>query len=141
MILSVNYEELRALATGAELLLSGHEQHPDAPPAASAEALGRVERLLPRLGGTFEIDTLAEQRDVRGAVSTISDFLHSRMDSKVLEHHPAHEEAVSFYFDYAHTLAVLGRLDEMGTEMRAIIELTTGHPATPETAAGFVFPD
>lgn len=135
MILNVNYEELRALATGAELLLMGDRQ-PGVPVAVRAQ----VERLVPRLVGDVEIETLAEQRDVRGAVAAISEFLHSQMDSKVLEHHPAHEEAVSFYFDYAHTIAVLSRLDEMGTEMSAIIELTTGHPATPDSAEGFVFP-
>ncbi|HEU4754229.1 MAG TPA: hypothetical protein VFU47_14055 [Armatimonadota bacterium] len=141
MILSCTYEELRALAIGADLLLSGDEGHSGSPVAAPAEARAQVELLQPRLTGGLSIETLAEQRSVRSAVALICERLHSQMDTKVLEYHPAHEEAVSFYFDYAHALAVLNRLDEMGTEMNALIELMTGQPATAESAAAINFAD
>lgn len=141
MILSCNFEELRALASGAELLLSGYDTGAPCAVAAPADTLAAVELLRARLDGSLSIPTLAEQRSVRGAVGLISDGLHERMEEKVLEYHPAHEEAVALYFDYAHTIAVLNRLDEMGAEMTAMIELMTGSPATDESAAAIAFPD
>jgi hypothetical protein len=63
------------------------------------------------------------------------------MDGKVLEFHPGHEEAVSLYFDYAHAYSVLSRLDEMGSEMTALIELMTGQLPTEEAARGVHFPE
>lgn len=142
MILSCNYEELRALESGAELILSEYAHHSQGAVAAPVEVLTQVERLRPRLGaGPLSIDSLADQRAVRGAVAFICESLHDRLESKVLEFHPAHEEAVSLYFDYAHVIAVLKRLDEMGSEMSALIELMTGEPPTPEAAASVSFPD
>ena len=141
MILSCNFEELRALASGAELVLSGCDTGAFCAVAAPAGALAAVELLRTRLDGSLSIPTLAEQRSVRGAVALIGDGLHERMEEKVLEYHPAHEEAVALYFDYAHTIAVLNRLDEMGAEMTALIELMTGSPATDESAAAIAFPD
>ena len=49
--------------------------------------------------------------------------------------------AVAAYFDFAHSLSVLGRIQELGAEMEAMIELVTGAPATPEIAMDFQFPD
>lgn len=142
MILSCNYEELRALETGAELLLSDYAGDSHGAVAAPTEVLTQVEQLQPRLRtGALSIESLADQRSLRGAVALICENLHDRLESKVLEFHPAHEEAVSLYFDYAHVIAVLKRLDEMGTEMTALIELMTGEPPTPEAAASVSFPD
>ena len=141
MILNCNFEELRALATGAELILSDHGHASMGGIVAPATAVAEIEMLQPRLFGDLTITTLAEQRMVRKAVAAICEDLHDRLEEKVVQLHPAHEEAVSLYFDYAHTFAVLTRLDEMGAEMSAMIELTTGHPVTDAVAATYSFPD
>ena len=140
MILSFNFEELRALEAGAELFLS--EQHgTGGQVAAPSEALADVERLRPRLGAMISVNTLADQRSLRKAIAAICGDLHERMEETVLRYHPAHEEAVSLYFDYAHAFGVLTRLDEMGTEMSALIELITGAPPSDESARAVTFPD
>ena len=141
MILHCNFEELRALAAGAELLLMEHQRASQASIVAPSEAATEVEQLQTRLTSSLSIATLAEQRAVRKAVAAICEELHERLEEKVLQYHPAHEEAVSLYFDYAHAFGVLKRLDEMGTEMRALIELMTGAAATDQTAATVGFPD
>ena len=141
MILTFNYEELRALAAGAEMLLSRWDRSSPGPGVAPAEALAQVELLQPRLTGALSIDTLAEQRSVRGAVALICDGLHDRMEAKVIEFHPAHEEAVALYFDYAHAFSVLNRLDEIGAEMSAMIELITGEAPSATSASELNFPD
>ena len=97
--------------------------------------------LLPRLNASLSIENLSEQRWVRGAVAAICQNLHDRLDDKVLEYHPAHEEAVALYFDYAHAFGVLKRLDEMGVEMSGMIELITGAQPSELTARSITFPD
>ncbi|MQA89904.1 MAG: hypothetical protein GEU90_06685 [Gemmatimonas sp.] len=141
VFLSCNYEELQALATGAELLLDHSQVTTSGAVAAPAESTASVAQLRPRLTSPLNIETLAEQRWVRKAVAAICRELHTRMDGKVLEFHPGHEEAVSLYFDYAHTYSVLSRLDEMGSEMTAIIELITGQLPTEESAHAVHFPE
>lgn len=141
MILRCNYEELRALANGADLVLADEEAGSSGGVAAPAEALALVEQLTPRLVGDLSVETLADQRNLRRAVAFICDNLRSRMEEVVVEHYPAHEEAVSQYFDYGYALAVLRRLDRAGEEMTAIIELTTGEPVSDASAATFNFPD
>lgn len=141
MILTCNFEELRALASGAELILTDHGHSSTGGIVAPAVAAAEIERLQSRLVGDLTISTLAEQREVRKALAAICDDLHERLEEKVVQFHPAHEEAVALYFDYAHSFAVLTRLDEMGAEMRALIELTTGEPVNDVTAATYTFPD
>ncbi|MDP9348129.1 MAG: hypothetical protein M3P24_03155 [Gemmatimonadota bacterium] len=141
MILHCNFEELRALSAGAEVVLGAAVGSSDSPVAAPAEAMAQVEMLVPRLTGDLSVSTLAEQRMVRGAVALICESLHTRMDERILAYHPGHEEAVTLYFDYAHTRTVLDRVDRMGAEMGAIIELITGETATEETARGVTFSD
>lgn len=141
MILHCNFEELRALSSGAELILAGDSAEQNSAVAAPAEGMAQVEQLVSRLGGDFAIDSLAEQRRVRSAVDLICENLRSRLDNLVVEYHPGHEEAVANYFDFAHARAVLHRLDGMGMEMNALIELITGAPATDETAESISFPD
>lgn len=141
MILTCNFEELRALASGAELLLTEHESAPQGSIVAPSEAATEVEQLQQRLTSSLSIGTLAEQRMVRKAVAAICEELHERLEEKVLQYHPAHEEAVSLYFDYAHVFGVLSRLDEMGVEMSAMIELMTGSVVTDQSAASVSFPD
>jgi hypothetical protein len=141
VILNCNFEELRALSSGADLARQAHVLTSDAPVVAPAEALPHIDRLQPRLNGSLSIHTLAEQQSVRLAVAAICENLHDRLEAKVLEYHPAHEDAVNLYFDYAHAFAVLNRLDEMGAEMRAMIEVMTGTPASSAAASTITFPD
>lgn len=141
MILTCNYEELQALNAGAELILHGSGDADGGAVAAPAEALAHVALLQPRLTGPIAIETLEEQRSAQKAVEAICENLHDRMDEKVVEFHPAHEEAVALYFDYAHAYSVLRRLNEMGVQMTGLIELMTGETPTQETARELSFPD
>lgn len=142
MILDCNFEELQALAAGADLFLAGCAgADMTGSIAAPAEAIEQVTLLQSRLSGDMELTTLAEQRTMRNAVAAICRELHERMDEKVLEYHPAHEEAVALYFDYAHASGVLARLDEIGAQMEAVIELMTGAAPTEEEARIVDFSD
>lgn len=141
MILQCNFEEIRALAAGAELVFAHEPTGESSAVAAPAEAATQIEQLLPRLTGDISIHTLADQQQVRAAVAAICGTLHERLEARVLEYHPAHEEAVAYYFDYAHSRTVLHRLDSIGAEMNAMIELMTGAPATAESARAITFAD
>ncbi|HEU0052150.1 MAG TPA: hypothetical protein VFQ39_03190 [Longimicrobium sp.] len=135
MILHCNFEELRALESASEMILSGMGAPVGV--AAPPESVGLVEQLLTRLGGDMSIETLDEQRRVQQAVTYICSDLHRRLDDKIIETtNPANEEAVALYFDYGHSRTVLHRLSEMGAEMEAIVELIGGG-----NAAGVTFPD
>jgi hypothetical protein len=136
VILHCNFEELRALAAASELIVADSHGHPGAV-AAPPEGLVMVEQLLPRLTGDMSIETLQDQRQVQKAVHFIVGDLHRRMDQRIIDAHPADEEAVALYFDYGHSRSVLHRLDLMGAEMEAIVELIGGGAA----AAGMTFPD
>jgi hypothetical protein len=139
MILSCNFEEIGALRHGAEHLL-GERSRGHLSVAAPPEGREEVEVLLPRLSGDLAIETLAEQRQILKAVAAIVGQLKEEMDLWVMNTHPADESAVSSYFFYAHALAVLARLAEMGREMEALIEVVTGARVTSEVAATFLFP-
>jgi hypothetical protein len=140
VILACNYEELNALRHGAHTLLHEGGESPCAV-AAPPEQRSRIEALLLRLDGDLSIGTLREQESVEGVVRAIVECLRSEMDAMVLAHHAADEGAVAAYFDFAHALSVLGRVEEMGEHMRALIEVVTGDPADDQMAAGFAFPD
>lgn len=141
MNLNCNFEELRALAAGAELILDPLGTHSSGSVAAPVEAMTQVAMLQPRLAGSLSVETLEEQRWMRRAVEAICTTLHERMDEKVLEYHPAHEEAVALYFDYAHAFGVLRRLEAIGSEMRGVIELMTGEQPSDEAARRVTFPE
>ena len=141
VILSFNFEELRALEAGTELFLSEHSQQAGSLVAAPSEALADIERLRPRLSAAISVRTLADQRELRKAVAAVAEDLHDRMEETLVRYHPAHEEAVALYFDYAHVFGVLTRLDEMGAEMRAMIEVMTGDAVSDESARTVTFPD
>ncbi len=140
MILYVSYEELRALKAGADALLveGGGEE---ATVLAPAEDRARVEAFAPLLVGDVSLSTLEQLRGVQIAVTAIVECLRAEMEATVLNTHAAHEYAVSAYFDFAHALCVADRLQEMASEMAAMIELVTGEPASPEAARTFRFPD
>lgn len=139
MILHCNFEELRALASAGEAVVTAAEAASPGSVQAPAEGVAKVEMLLPRLTGDVTIDTLDEQRRVRHAVAVIVDDLKARMDQKIVEFNPAHEEAVTLYFDYGHSRTVLHRLDYMGSEMEGIVDLITG--GHPELGGSITFPD
>ncbi len=139
MILHCNFEELGALKTGATALLA-EGRRGDAAVAAPPEGRAEIQSLLPRLEGDLVIETLAEQQRVIKAVRAIVGHLKDEMDLFIITSHPADESAVSSYFFYAHALAVLARLAEMGQEMEALIEVVTGEPPTREVAETFLFP-
>ena len=103
-----------------------------APPVARAEVAAFEERLV----GDLEIETLAELRSVEAAVAHVVDCLRLEMDTVVGETHPAHEGAVAAYFDYAHSLSVLQRLRETGSEMEAMIEVMTGRAVDVASSRG-----
>ena len=135
MILHCNFEEIRALMAASELIVADAHDRAGAV-AAPPEGVVMVEQLLPRLTGDVSIETLQDQRRVQKAVNFIVGDLHRRMDQRIIDAHPADEEAVALYFDYGHSRSVLHRLDQMGAEMEAIVELIGGG-----TAAGVTFPD
>ncbi len=140
MILHCNYEELQALRSGAETVLRGDGPEGFAV-AAPPRSRARVEAILPALRGDVSLSTLAEQEACEDAVRTILAVQKAEMDAAVVATHPAAEIAVAAYFDYAHTRSVLGRLEEMGRHMRALIEVVTGAPADEQAALTFAFPD
>jgi hypothetical protein len=140
VILHCNYEEVRALRAGARTLLRG-DPGTSAMVLAPSESRARVEALLPQLDGDLSLTTLAEVRGVAMAVDAIVENLRAEMESTVLATHAADEGAVAAYFDFAHALTVSSRLQEMASEMAALIELVTGDPADAEAARSFRFPD
>ena len=140
MILRCSYEELAALRAGAHGVL-GDEVGVPSSVIAPPETRARVEALIPQLVGDISVVTLSEARALEVGVSTILDFLRVEMETSVLAAHPADEQAVSAYFEFAHALLVAERLGDIVGEMAALIELVTGHPPTPETARSVDFPD
>ena len=140
MIVHCNFEELTALKAGARQVLDGYAPEHGII-AAPPEEREQVAALMPRLSGDFSVTTLAEQRSLLHAVAIIVGILRIEMESVVTANHPAHEVAVSAYFDFAHAFSVQARLYEVGLEMEALVELVTGGPVTEELARDFVFPD
>ena len=96
---------------------------------------------LPPLDGDLSVETLNEVRALESGVETIIAVLRTEMDERIVATHPASESAVASYFDYAHALAVLGRIRAMREEMEDLIELVTGQPADDELERTFGFPD
>jgi len=141
MILHCNYEELEALRFGARTVLDEERGGDMCAVAAPSRTRARVEALVPRLEGDLLVETLSDQRHVEEAVEAIVGCLRSVMEARVLDTHPAHEDAVAAYFDFAHTQVVLARVQHLGGEMEAMIELVTGTPVDDELATDFVFPD
>lgn len=141
MILHCNYEEIQALRAGARAYLGEIGAAPTAAVIAPSETRAHVEALLPRLSGDLSFATLEELRGVQAAVSAVVQILQAQMESMVLATHAADEDAVSAYFDFAHGLTVASRVDELASEMEAMIELVTGEAPTREAARTFRFPD
>lgn len=140
MIVHCNFEELTALKTGVRQILGCYATEPGVV-AAPPEERDNVAALLPHLNGDLSMETLAEQKALRSAVAVIVEILRVEMETTVTATHAAHEGAVAAYFDFAHAFSVLSRLEDIGQEMEALIELVTEGPVTDELARGFVFPD
>jgi hypothetical protein len=140
VIFRCNFEELSALRNGARAFLDEYSPE-EAAVAAPPEERERVADVLPRLQGDLSIGTLREQRGIRKAVMAIVERLKVEMEVTVAATHPADEGAVAAYFEFAHAYSVLSRLDEIGREMEALIELVSGAPPSDAIARTFVFPD
>jgi lipoate synthase len=82
-----------------------------------------------------------DHRALVSALSSIVECLRVEVETLVCETHPVHEGAVAAHFDYAHSLSVLQRLQEMGSEVEAMIEVVTGLSVDGVVAASFHFPD
>ncbi|MGI9625257.1 MAG: hypothetical protein ACR2QM_00360 [Longimicrobiales bacterium] len=139
MILHCSYEETKALTWGTELFLDQAPQSGSvlAPPREVAA----VESLRDRISGEFSVETYHELQGLEAALDAVTGALARRMRSLIVATHPAGEEAVSAYFDYAHALSVLERARELKAEMSALIELMTGAPVDEESARRLSFPD
>ena len=140
MILTVNYEETRALRSGAENLLQGDSEAPCAVLAPPEDRV-RVQGLLEKLQGDLSIQTLEDLYNTERAVEAILECLRVEMEASVVATHPAGETAVAAYFEFAHVLTVAHRLSNMADEMRALIEVVTGEPVTADAVRSFQFPD
>lgn len=140
MILYLNFEEIRALRAGGHALLEGGAAE-SSPVLAPSEDRAFVEALLPRLEGDLSLGSLAEAEAMVVAVRAIADHLLSEMQTLVLATHAGDEGAVASYFEYAHSLSVAHRLDELVSEMVAVIELATGRPLDETSRRTFRFPD
>ena len=138
MIFRVSFEEISALNSAAERLLSPSGDN--VPVMAPPEVLSELESRLP-LGGDLTVTTLAQQRRLLAAVEYVLDHLKRRMDTLVVERYVGADDAVNAYFDYANVLTVRDRLREAGREMAAMIEVMIGGPITPEAAESISFPD
>jgi hypothetical protein len=140
VILHCTFEELSALAAGAERVLAESDAAPvivAAPPQVVAD----LEALSPRLIGDLSVTTLAEQRAIARATAYIVADLKHRMDATIVAEHPASEATVQAYFEYAHVLSFEDRLRRIGDQMTALIEVMTGGAPTDEIARTFAFPD
>ena len=96
---------------------------------------------LPPLNGDLSVSTLADLIGVESGIQAIIGALRVEMDERIVATHPASEAAVTSYFDYAHAMAVLGRVRELRAEMEALIEVVTGEPVDTHAVHNFVFPD
>ena len=137
MILRISFEEVTALNSAAERMLGGAE---GGGVAAPPEVLAELDARLP-LEGDIGVDTLAQQQRLDAAVSYVLNHLKRRMDALVVEQYVGSDDSVNAYFDYATVLSLKARLDAIGREMRALIELMTGDEPSERAAEDISFPD
>jgi hypothetical protein len=115
MICPCSFEELRALTAGAEGLLVTR---------GAPQAL--VRDLLDQLDGDLELPSGEEQARTLSGVTAVVQHLREDMDRAILDTHPAAEETVDAYFNYAHALTVQHRLALLDGERRALEALMKG---------------
>ena len=140
MILHCTFEELSALAAGAQRVLAESDDAAVVV-AAPPQIVADLESLTPRLTGDLSLATLSEQRSIARATAFILADLKQRMDATIIAEHPASEATVQAYFEYAHVLAFEDRLRRLGEQMSALIELMTGSAPTDESARTMAFPE
>jgi hypothetical protein len=138
LILYCTFEELAASSAGGHRLLD-QASAGDHPVIAPPEAHVDLDFMLPQLTGDIDVPTLHDQRRLRRALAYLVADLYLRMDALIIDQHPAAEDTVLAYFDYAHVRGMLDRVERMGAEMEAIIELATGAPADDAVARSFSF--
>ena len=139
MILHCTFEELSAVAAGAERVLA-ENSGAGVVVAAPPEVVADIEALRVQLLGDISINTLTEQRAIWRALAYVLADARSRVDSAILDSHPGSEEAVQAYFDFSHVLVVEDRVRRLGEQMTALIELMTGAPPDAESSK-LTFPD
>jgi hypothetical protein len=100
-----------------------------------------VAALVPKLSGDVGIRTLREQREWVDGFIVIVEALRHAMESAVVATHPADENAVASYFEFAHAFSALERLHRMGRQMEAMVEVLTGSRPAGMSAEEFIFPD
>jgi hypothetical protein len=139
VILYLSFEELTALSAEAERARDAFGQGRGivAPPQLHAE----VENFAQLLTGDVSVTSLEQQESMRRVLDVLLQRARTRMDSSILEEHAAAESAVAAYFDYAHMLSASQRLDVIGAEMHAMLQLMAGRELDSEAARRFSFPD
>jgi hypothetical protein len=140
VILYLSFEELTALSAEAERALdasasTGHGI------AAPPQLLAEVEQFAQLLTGDVAVTTLDQQRSMRRVIDHLLDACRVRMDTLVLDQHPAAEGAVAAYFDYAHVLSASSRVDRLGTEMEVLLQVMTGEDPDSDAGRRFSFPE
>lgn len=140
MILYLSFEELSALSAEAERVLAGSAAAGYGI-AAPPQFLAEIEQFAQLLVGDVTIDNIEHQRSMRRVVTYLLDGCRDRMERVVLEQHAAAESAVAAYFDYAHVLTASRRLDAIGAEMAALVEVITGEDPESDAGRRFAFPE
>lgn len=134
MILRMSFEEVTALNSAAERLLSSEG---GGSVMAPPEALAELESRLP-LEGDISVLTLTGQTRLDRALTLVVDHLKRRMDALIIDQYVGSDDAVNAYFDYAYVLATRARLTELGHEMRAIADVMPDAEGAPDD---ITFPD
>lgn len=139
MILYLSFEELAALGSSVERVLFAHAAtgHGIAAPPRIIED---VEKFSQRLTGDITITSLEDQRTLDLVVKHLLEDSHARMQEMIVVEHAAAEGAVAAYFEYAHVLGVSHRLQAIGDEMAAIVQLIGDDPDS-ESGRRFSFPE
>jgi hypothetical protein len=140
VILYLSFEELTALTAEAERVLVAFAA-PGQGIAAPPQLLADVEEFAQLLVGDVAVTSLEQQRRMRHVVDHLLGGCRERLDAAILEQHPAAEHAVAGYFDYAHILTASDRLDRIGVEMEALVQVMTGEDPDSDAGRRFIFPD
>jgi hypothetical protein len=140
VILYLSFEELSALSAEAERVLAANAAAGHGI-AAPPQFIAEVEHFAQLLVGDVHVETLQQQRSMNRVVEFLLERCRGRMERMVIEQHPAAEGAVAAYFDYAHVLSARHRLDAIGTEMAALVDLMTGDDPESDAGRRFSFPE